>query len=231
MSSILQAKKIKKTFTEGRETEVLKGISLDIEEGEFVAVLGESGSGKSTLLYCLAGIEKPSSGEVLFFERAEGNEKSHSLAHIKDEELARLRRTEFSFVYQYDNLVPFLTAYENITLPLVLGKVKEKDYKDKAKELARYLGIEDRLQNLPKQLSGGEQQRVAVARALMTNPKLIFLDEPTGSLDKQRGIDVMELLKKINEELKVALLMVTHSGTHSKYASRIINIQDGLITD
>ena len=219
---ILEAKGIRKSYTVGDITaEVLKGIDLFVDEGEFVAVVGESGSGKSTLLYILAGIDKPTEGSVTLVGR--------DLSSVSDEELAAMRRREISFVYQFDNLVPHLTAYENIVLPLRLDGKKERDYAESVAEACRFLGIEERLRNLPSQLSGGEQQRVALARALATDPKLIFLDEPTGSLDRERGRQVMELLGRINRERGVALVMVTHSALHASYASEIIEIEDGLI--
>lgn len=221
-SRILEATGIKKTYLTGDVgTEVLKGVDVSVEEGEFVAVLGESGSGKSTLLYILAGIDSPSEGRVELLGR--------DLSEVSDEELAAMRRREVSFVYQFDNLVPHLTTYENIILPLRLDGKKEKDCAEKVMDACRFLGIEERLNNLPRQLSGGEQQRAALARALATDPKLIFLDEPTGSLDKERGRQVMELLARINREKGVALVMVTHSAAHAAYASRRIELEDGRI--
>ena len=221
-SRILEATDIKKTYLTGDVgTEVLKGVDVSVEEGEFVAVLGESGSGKSTLLYILAGIDSPSEGRVELLGR--------DLSEVSDEELAAMRRREVSFVYQFDNLVPHLTTYENIILPLRLDGKKEKDCAEKVMDACRFLGIEERLNNLPRQLSGGEQQRAALARALATDPKLIFLDEPTGSLDKERGRQVMELLARINREKGVALVMVTHSAAHAAYASRRIELEDGRI--
>ncbi len=221
---ILQAKNIKKTFVTGEVSQdVLKGIDFELNEGEFVAIVGESGSGKSTLLYILAGIDSPSEGSVtLLGKRLDG---------LKDEELAAMRRKDFSFVYQFDNLVPNLTVYENITLPLMLDKRKEEEYKDDVEAVVKYLGIDNRLKSFPRQLSGGEQQRVAIARALVTSPKVIFLDEPTGSLDKERGRQVMELLKDINQHRGVALVMVTHSLAHAEYASRIVRMEDGVIAE
>lgn len=219
---VLEAKGIKKEFVNGEvKTPVLKGIDLSVEDGEFVAIVGESGSGKSTLLYILAGIEKPSEGSVVLLGK--------NLSDIDDKTLAEMRRKEFSFVYQFDNLVGTLTVYENIVLPLVLDKKKESEYKSHAEDVAEYLGIKDCLKKFPAQLSGGEQQRVAIARALVTNPKVIFLDEPTGSLDKERGRQVMELLKTINEEKGVALVMITHSQLHAEYARRIVRMEDGLL--
>ena len=221
-SRILEATGIKKTYLTGDVgTEVLKGVDVSVEEGEFVAVLGESGSGKSTLLYILAGIDSPSEGRVELLGR--------DLSEVSDGELAAMRRREVSFVYQFDNLVPQLTTYENIILPLRLDGKKEKDCAEKVMDACRFLGIEERLNNLPRQLSGGEQQRAALARALATDPKLIFLDEPTGSLDKERGRQVMELLARINREKGVALVMVTHSAAHAAYASRRIELEDGRI--
>ena len=218
---VLEAKGIKKSFTNGEVvTEVLKGIDFCVDDGEFVAIVGESGSGKSTFLYILAGVEKQTEGSVVLLGK--------DLSTLPDKELAAMRRREFSFVYQFDNLVPNLTVYENIVLPLVLDKQKESDFKAHAEEVAEYLGISSALGKFPSEISGGEQQRVAIARALVTNPKVIFLDEPTGSLDKERGRQVMELLKKINEEKGVALVMITHSQAHAEYASRIVRMDDGV---
>ena len=219
--AVLKAQAITKIFDSTTATEVLKGVDIEVYEGEFVAILGESGSGKSTLLYILAGIDNPTSGQVELAGKC--------LATIKDDDLASLRRRDVAFVYQYDNLVPHLTAYENITLPLLLDKKKESEFKDRVVSLSNELGIGDRLNNLPSQLSGGEQQRVAIARALAIEPKVIFLDEPTGSLDSERGKQVMEILKDINEKHGVALIMVTHSPAHAEYASRKIQIEDGQI--
>ena len=219
---ILKAQGLTKVYsTDSVRTEVLKGVDVEVHDGEFVAVVGESGSGKSTLLYLLAGIDKPTDGTVELLGR--------NLAKTGDEELAAMRRREVSFVYQFDNLVPHLTAYENIVLPLLLDGKKEKEFASSVAEICAFLGIDKRLGNLPRQLSGGEQQRVALARALVTSPRIIFLDEPTGSLDKERGAQVMELLGRINSERGVALFMVTHSAAHSACAPRIIEIEDGRI--
>ena len=153
------------------------------------------------------------------------------LSAVSDDELARMRRQDFSFVYQFDNLVPNLTVWENVTLPLVLDKKKESEFRQDVQAILEYLGVSERAGAYPRQLSGGEQQRVAIARALVTNPKVIFLDEPTGSLDKERGRQVMQLLKDINSTRKVALVMVTHSQSHAEYASRIVRMEDGLLSD
>ncbi|MDD4840053.1 MAG: ABC transporter ATP-binding protein [Clostridia bacterium] len=219
---VIKAKNIKKTFERADvKTEVVRGIDLEIAEGEFVAIVGESGSGKSTLLYLLSGSDKTSEGVVELFGK--------NLEEASDDELARMRRQMFSFVYQYDNLVSNLTAYENIVLPLMLDKKNLKDEEERISELIDYLNIKNCVDKFPKELSGGEQQRVALARALAIEPSLIFLDEPTGSLDTTMGKQVMELLKDINEKRNVALVMVTHSKAHAAYASRILEMADGKI--
>lgn len=223
-NDVIKASDVKKTFVTGEvETTVLKGVDFSLQEGEFVAIVGESGSGKSTLLYILAGIDKATEGKVELLGK--------DLSAVSDDELARMRRQDFSFVYQFDNLVPNLTVWENVTLPLVLDKKKESEFRQDVQAILEYLGVSERAGAYPRQLSGGEQQRVAIARALVTNPKFIFLDEPTGSLDKERGRQVMQLLKDINSTRKVALVMVTHSQSHAEYASRIVRMEDGLLSD
>lgn len=222
MKNVLTAQNVKKSFLSGDvQTQVLRGVDFCVDEGEFVAILGESGSGKSTLLYILAGIDKPDEGDVKLL--------GESLLTLSDERLAAMRRRDFSFVYQFDNLVPNLTVYENVSLPLLLDGKKEGEIKDKLLEILEYLGLGERLSSYPRQLSGGEQQRCAIARALATSPKVIFLDEPTGSLDKERGRQVMELLSDINKRTNVALIMVTHSEAHAAYADRIVRMEDGKI--
>lgn len=223
-NDVIKASDVKKTFVTGEvETTVLKGVDFSLQEGEFVAIVGESGSGKSTLLYILAGIDKATEGKAELLGK--------DLSAVSDDELARMRRQDFSFVYQFDNLVPNLTVWENVTLPLVLDKKKESEFRQDVQAILEYLGVSERAGAYPRQLSGGEQQRVAIARALVTNPKVIFLDEPTGSLDKERGRQVMQLLKDINSTRKVALVMVTHSQSHAEYASRIVRMEDGLLSD
>lgn len=220
--SYLKAEGIKKSFVTGElTTEVLKGVDFELDDGEFVAIVGESGSGKSTLLYILAGIDSPTEGKVTLLGK--------DLNEISDGELAAMRRKVFSFVYQFGNLVPNLTVYENVALPLSLDGKREDEYRDGVNAIIDELGLSERKKSFPRQLSGGEQQRVAIARALVTSPKIIFLDEPTGSLDKERGRQVMEILKDINERRGVALLMVTHSDAHAAYATRIVRMEDGTL--
>ena len=221
---VIKAVNLKKTFERAEvKTEVVRGVNLEVKEGEFVAIVGESGSGKSTLLYLLSGAEKATQGKVELFGK--------SIDELSDDEIARLRREKFSFVYQYDNLISNLTASENIVLPLLLDKKDLKAEQSKVDELIDYLGIRHCTDKFPREISGGEQQRVALARALAIEPSLIFLDEPTGSLDTVMGEQVMELLKEINIQRSVALVMVTHSKSHAEYASRTIEIVDGKIAE
>lgn len=219
-TKILEAKGITKEYEKGFA--VLSNIDFSLRSGESVAIVGESGSGKSTLLHILAGLEIPTKGEVWI--------NGKNICEMQDEELSRMRREFFSFVYQSDNLVETMTVEENIRLPLVLSK-NDNDGQEKARELAKEMGIEDKLKKYPDELSGGEQQRVAIARALITNPKIIFLDEPTASLDKKRGLAIMEMIAKLNKEKGVAILMVTHSDEQAKFTNRIIKVDNGQVID
>ncbi|MDR3216287.1 MAG: ABC transporter ATP-binding protein [Clostridiaceae bacterium] len=223
MGIILKCENLTKSFTTGGvKTDVIKGVSLEIGAGEFVSVTGRSGSGKSTLLYLLGGIEKPDGGYVEICGRR--------LSELSAREDAVMRRQTISFVWQFDNLVSNLTVCENITLPLLLsGGVKKADAEKAASELAERTGIAHVLKKYPGFISGGEQQRAALAKALITSPKLLFLDEPTGSLDGASGERVMRLIAEANREDGVAVLMVTHSAEHAGYAGRVINMSDGVV--
>ena len=214
----LIAKDIMKNFN---GTPVLKGVSLTVQQGEFISIVGASGSGKSTLLSILGGIDKPDSGTVTLgdTEISKGPEK----------ELAKLRRTRIGFVFQFFNLAPYLTVEENILLPLVMDGKRTKDYREKLDELTEYLGISEYRHRMPRKLSGGDQQRVAIARGLIFAPEIILLDEPTGNLDSVNGKEIMELLKKINEEKGTTIIQVTHSDANAAYANRIVTMQDGYL--
>lgn len=201
--------------------EVLKGISLKIEQGDFLAIVGQSGSGKSTLLYLLSGLESVSNGDVKF--------KDKSILNLSDKEMSNIRLTEFGFVFQFYNLIENLTVEENIMYPLLIGKskLKKQEIKEKVLECAEKVNLKDKLKKYPYQLSGGECQRVAIARAIITSPSIIFADEPTGNLDSKMGIEIMELLSKINKELNTTIIMVTHNDLLSNYFNRIVTIKDG----
>lgn len=211
---------IKKYY--GKKDNIVKavdGISLEVENGKFTAIIGTSGSGKSTLLHCLAGLDKPTSGEVIL-----GNKNIYSL---NDDELSRIRRQEFGFIFQSFNLIPVLNVYDNIILPTQLdGKKEDKEY---IMNIIKKVGLEDQLKKFPNELSGGQQQRVAIARALSNKPAVIFADEPTGNLDSKTTEEVMSLLRSTVSELNQTLLMITHDENIAKEADRIITISDGKI--
>jgi putative ABC transport system ATP-binding protein len=171
----------------------------------------------------LGGIDRPTAGEVFL--------RGENIAQKKERDLAILRRTQIGFVFQFFNLAPYLTVYENILLPIILGGKKQKDYAQKADELMDYLGISAHKNKMPQKLSGGEQQRVAIARSLIFSPEIIFLDEPTGNLDSRAGTEIMELLKRVNEEYKTTVVQVTHSTKNAAYGNRVIRIVDGKINE
>ncbi|WP_195336135.1 ABC transporter ATP-binding protein [Paraclostridium bifermentans] len=218
--SILETINLSKTYG-NKESKVnaLNNVNINIEKGEFVAIIGPSGSGKSTLLHLLGGLEKISSGSI----KVNGKD----ISKLKDMELAEYRRKEVGFVFQQYNLIPVLNVEENIELPLMLGN----DDIDEIyiSELIDVLGLKDRKNHLPSQLSGGQQQRVAIGRALSTKPSIILADEPTGNLDSKTTDEVMDLLKKSIRKFKQTLIVITHDINIAKKADRIINIVDGTI--
>ena len=216
--ALLSCLNVTKYFGENR---VLNDVSLEIERGSFVSIIGASGSGKSTLLTILGGIDKPTEGKVLL----DGAE----ISTMSEKELAILRRTKLGFVFQFFNLAPYLTAEENVLLPIMLsGKVKDED-RQRANELMEYLGISELKNKLPGKMSGGEQQRIAIARGLIINPEVILLDEPTGNLDSKNSEEIMNLLKRINKEFNTTIVQVTHSDINARYGNVIITIKDGKI--
>lgn len=213
---MLQIIDLKKNYN---TVEALRGVTLDISDGEFISIMGKSGCGKTTLLHCMSGILKPSSGEILFDEK--------SLFKIKDRERSKVRRTSMGFVFQFFNLVPELTVKENILLPLKINRYKvDEVYFDK---LIEDLGIIEQINRLPATLSGGQQQRVAIARALIHKPKIVFADEPSGNLDETSSREVIELLQSLQKEYNLTLIMVTHDKDIASYADRIIHMRDGRI--
>ncbi|MGL4609075.1 MAG: ABC transporter ATP-binding protein [Trueperaceae bacterium] len=222
MSALLEAKNLEKTYTIGNvETQALRGATLSVQKGEFTAIAGPSGSGKSTLLHILAGLDKPTKGEVhLEGKRVEGK----SVA-----DLARLRLSQFGFVFQAYNLIPVLTALENAAFVLELQGVGKAEREKKALEALKILGMADYKDRRPNQLSGGQQQRVAVARALAADPKIILADEPTANLDKKTSLSLIEHMKTLNEERGVTFLFSTHDPRLLEYVKRIISVEDGRV--
>ena len=217
---VLAIKGLKKYY--GKESSMVKavdGISLEIEEGDFTAVIGTSGSGKTTLLHCMAGLDKPTSGEVIL--------KDKNIYNLNDDKLSKIRRREFGFVFQNFNLIPVLNIYDNIVLPVQLdGKKEDKEY---ILRLVERVGLSDQLKKFPNELSGGQQQRVAICRALANKPSIIFADEPTGNLDSKTTEEVMSLLRNTVSELNQTLVMITHDENIAKQADRVITISDGKI--
>jgi putative ABC transport system ATP-binding protein len=204
---------------EAARVDALAGVTLDLARGRFTAIMGPSGSGKSTLLHCLAGLDRVSGGQVLI-----GDTRVDTLS---DRGLTRLRREQVGFVFQLYNLLPTLTAGENLTLPLAIaGRKPDRAWLDR---LVEALGLGDRLDHRPAQLSGGEQQRVACARALVTRPQVVFADEPTGNLDSRSSAEVLGFLQRSARELGQTIVMVTHDPTAAAYADRVVFLADGRI--
>lgn len=220
---MIKLENIHKTYKLGGENiTALDHISLEIKKGDFVAIIGKSGSGKSTLLNVL-GLLDDYNGEYIL--------DGVNVSKFKSNQLAKTRNQKMGFIYQSFNLLPKLSAVENVALPLIYSGYSHKDSLEKAKEYLEIVDLEDKINNKPTQLSGGQQQRVAIARALINEPKILFADEPTGSLDSKTSRDIMNLLKKIWKEQGITVIMVTHDDTLAKEANRIIRVSDGKIIE
>lgn len=217
---IAEVKDVKKIYTtQANEIHALDGLSLSVEEGEFVAIVGASGSGKSTLLNVLGALDKPTSGEIVI--------RGVDIAGLSPDEQTIFRRRNIGFVFQQFNLIPVLNVYENIVLPMKLdGRPIDQEYTER---LMSALGLLDKKERLTNTLSGGQQQRVAIARALITKPAIVLADEPTGSLDSRTGTEVISLMKILSEKMHQTLIVVTHSDTVAQMADRIIRIEDGKV--
>jgi putative ABC transport system ATP-binding protein len=202
---------------------VLVDINLEIAVGDYVALMGPSGSGKSTLLNLIAGIDKPSSGEI----RVAGED----IAQLSDGELAAWRAAHVGFIFQFYNLMPVLTAFQNVELPLQLTSLSRRDRRERVETALALVGLSDRVEHYPNELSGGQQQRVAIARALITDPTLIVADEPTGDLDRTTAEEVLALLERLNGELGKTIIMVTHDPKAAGHARRLIHLEKGVLVD
>jgi putative ABC transport system ATP-binding protein len=213
---------VRKVYRQGKnEIIALDGVSVDIARGEFAVIMGPSGSGKSTLLHLIGGLDRPTSGELLVDQRLIGQ--------MADEQVTLLRRTRIGFVFQFFNLLPTLTALENITLPFVLDGRPKAEAEQRAMTLLDKVGLENRKDHLPEELSGGEIQRIAVARALTFDPPILLADEPTGNLDSKTGESILSLLRQINRENDCTIVMVTHSQEAARCGDRTIFFRDGKI--
>lgn len=218
---ILEIRNLNKVYGKGEtRVDALKNISFDIEQGEFVAIVGPSGSGKSTLLHILGGVDSSTSGVV--------NIAGTDISKLDEGKLAIFRRRHIGLIYQFYNLIPILNVEENMTLPLLLDGKKAN--KELLNDLVKKLGLEKRLKHLPNQLSGGQQQRVSIGRALMNNPALLLADEPTGNLDSENSREIISLLRKFNRENNQTVIIITHDERIALSADRVITIEDGRIT-
>ncbi|WP_346888185.1 ABC transporter ATP-binding protein [Clostridium sp. UBA1056] len=219
--SLIQCKDVTKVFKMGNtNVNILKGISLNVDAGEFVAIVGESGSGKSTLLNILGGLMACDNGEIII--------NDNHIEKLTENELALFRRNNLGFIFQTYNLLPQLSALENVEMPLIFSGISNNERRTRAKEMLERVGLADRMEHKPAELSGGQQQRVSIARALINNPKVILADEPTGNLDSKTSIEILNLLKELNQTYNMTFLVVTHSQVVYKYADKIVKMEDGV---
>jgi putative ABC transport system ATP-binding protein len=222
--SLISATNLTKVYGSGdTAVRALDNVSLQVEPGEFIAVMGPSGCGKSTLLHLLGGLDRPTSGSVTI--------DGHSLSDLSDAKLTELRRHKVGFIFQFFNLIPVLNAVENAALPVTLDGVRQAEARERATDWLRKVGLDDRLDHRPDQMSGGQQQRVAVARALVANPALILADEPTGNLDTRASEEIAALLRQVANEWGRSVVIVTHDPRIAAHADRIIFLKDGAIVD
>src|SRR6202142_489481 len=220
--SLLSARGLSKSYTMGKRTlEVLRGVSLDVARGEFLALRGASGAGKSTLLHLIGGLDVPNAGEIHF--------AGQNLAALSQNELAHFRRRRVGFVFQAYYLLPELDALENVCLPARVARVPAGQAGARGRDLLARVGLKDRMEHKPYELSGGEQQRVAIARALINEPELLLADEPTGNLDSHTGGEIIELLKSLRAEKQTTLIIATHDARVAAHAERVIELVDGRI--
>ena len=215
---IIQTRGLDKEFGhDGLRVAALKGVNLAVTRGEFIALMGPSGSGKSTLLHLIAAMDRPSGGDILVL--------GHDLRSLTDSQIARWRNEHIGFVFQSFNLIPVLTALENVELPLKLTRLKKKERLAHAMTALKLVGLEDRMDHLPRQLSGGQEQRVAIARAIVTDPDLILADEPTGNLDAASAQEVLTLLARLNREFNKTVLLVTHDPHAAHFATKVRHLE------
>lgn len=220
---MIEVRNASKKYQQGaQDIYALRNVSLSIKSGEFLSIMGPSGAGKSTLLNIMGGLDQPTSGDVFFEQKP--------LQRISDKELTILRRRRIGFVFQFFNLLPLLTAAENVGLPLLVEGLPFSEVRPKAESLLQKVGLGNRVKNRPDQLSGGEMQRVAIARAMIVNPAAILADEPTGNLDSHTGEEILLLLKSLNEQNQT-IVLVTHDPKAAAYGTRIITMKDGSISD
>jgi len=218
---MIEVKDLRKEYCdEDVKTIALDGVSFNIREGEFVAIMGPSGSGKSTLMHIIGFLDRPTSGTFKF--------KDQNVEELNDDQLAYIRNEKIGFVFQFFNLLPRTTVFDNVKLPLIYTKISEEEKKERILKAIESVGLSHRIKHYSNQLSGGEQQRVAIARAIVNNPAVIFADEPTGNLDSKSGQQIMEILQNLNDSGRT-IILVTHELYTSEMAKRLIRIKDGQI--
>ena len=222
MNEILKIEDISKDYgIKGFKTKVLKNISLEVKRGDFIAIMGPSGAGKTTLLNIMSTLDKQTSGEVIL--------DGIDVSKVKNKELSKLRREKIGFIFQEYNLLDNMTLMNNIALPLALGRKRSKEIEDKVVAIAKKFGLENHLDKYPYQLSGGQKQRGAAARSIITNPAVIFADEPTGALDSKSAYELLDSLEKINRENNATIIMITHDPVTASYSNEVYMINDGSI--
>jgi putative ABC transport system ATP-binding protein len=221
-AQVVQARNITKIFKrDAFQVKALDDVSIEIAGGEFLALMGPSGSGKTTLLNMIAAIDRPTSGELLVL--------SQNIFRYSDGQSAKWRNEHIGYVFQTFNLIPVLTAFENVELPLLLTKLNQKQRREHVMTALKLVGLEDRVHHLPKQLSGGQEQRVAIARAIVSDPTLILADEPTGDLDSHSATEILEILKRLNEDFHKTVVMVTHDPHAASYAHVTRHLEKGML--
>jgi putative ABC transport system ATP-binding protein len=221
-TKVVQVRSVSKIFKrDAFEVTALDDVTIDIAKGEFLALMGPSGSGKTTLLNMIAAIDRPTSGELLV--------QGQDIFRFSDSQIARWRNEHIGYVFQTFNLIPVLTAFENVELPLLLTKLSAQQRRDHVLTALKLVGLEDRVNHLPKQLSGGQEQRVAIARAIVSDPTLLLADEPTGDLDSHSATEVLEILKRLNEDFHKTIVMVTHDPHAAARAKRTLHLDKGIL--
>ena len=222
--SLVEVRNVHKIYKrDSFEVPVLNGITLDVPEGDFLALMGPSGSGKTTLLNLLAGIDRPTTGQIL----VDGKE----ISRFSETALASWRARHIGFIFQMYNLLPVLNAFENVELPLLLTKLSKKERREHVETALKIVGLADRMKHYPRQLSGGQEQRVAIARAIVTDPTILVADEPTGDLDAKNAADTLDLLQRLNGDFKKTIIMVTHDPKAATCARQTLHLEKGMITE
>jgi len=223
-TKVVQVRGVSKIFKrDAFQVTALDDVSIDIAKGEFLALMGPSGSGKTTLLNMIAAIDRPTAGELLV--------QGQDIFRFNDTQIARWRNEHIGYVFQTFNLIPVLSAFENVELPLLLTKLTAQQRRDHVMTALKLVGLEDRVHHLPKQLSGGQEQRVAIARAIVSDPTLLLADEPTGDLDSHSATEVLEILKRLNEDFQKTIVMVTHDPHAAERASHLLHLEKGTLVE